>query len=72
MKKTLLILAAASAALGAGMAWAGNGPRDIYTDGAMGVRAPDPYTDGAKTSRFDVYTDGASITDKRDMFTDGA
>jgi hypothetical protein len=63
-----LMLAAACAALGAGMAHAGNGPRDVYFDGA---RTPDPYTDGAKAARFDVYTDGASTLGKRDVFTDG-
>ena len=67
--KTFFMLAAACAALSAGMAHAGNGPRDMYLDGA---RTPDPYTDGAKATRFDVYTDGASVLGKRDVFSDGA
>ncbi|MDF3836463.1 hypothetical protein P3W85_26435 [Cupriavidus basilensis] len=32
----------------------------------------DPYTDGARASKFDVYSDGANITERRDPFTDGA
>ena len=32
----------------------------------------DPYTDGAKASRFDVFSDNAKITDPRDPYTDGA
>lgn len=67
----MLILAAAIAALGTGLAYAGTGPRDVYTDGARTTK-PDPYLDGAKATRFDVFTDGASIVDKRDAFTDGA
>jgi hypothetical protein len=35
-----------------------NGPRD-------------PYTDGAKASKFDVYSEGAKVTDQRDPYTDG-
>ncbi len=35
-----------------------NGPRD-------------PYTDGAKASKFDVYSEGTKVTDRRDPFTDG-
>jgi len=67
MVKSILILAAASAALGAGAAWAGNGPRDPFTDGA---RKYDVYTDGAR--KYDVYTDGAKTAGKYDVFTDGA
>ncbi|MGY2492203.1 hypothetical protein [Cupriavidus sp. CP313] len=60
MLKNVLLLVAASAALGVGVAYAGIGMRDVYTDGAvMGSR--DPYTNG-----------GRSITDRRDVFTDGA
>ncbi len=72
MLKTVLLLAAASAALGAGMAQAGNGPRDVYTDGASTMGPRDPYTDGGRTVKFDVYSDGARVTDRRDSFTDGA
>lgn len=73
MSKTLFVLGATTVALCAGAAWAGTtSPRDVYTDGAMGVRTPDPYSDGAKTSKFDVYTDGARISDRRDAFSDGA
>jgi len=74
MLKELLLLAAAGAALGGGTAYAGNGPRDVYTDGASVMGPRDPYTDGGRaiTDRRDVYTDGAKITDRRDGFTDGA
>jgi hypothetical protein len=41
----------------------------MYLDGA---RTPDPYTDGAKATRFDVYTDGASVLGTRDVFSDGS
>jgi hypothetical protein len=47
---------------------------DTMTSGknahALGPR--DPYTDGAKASRFDVYSDAAKVTDPRDPYTDGA
>ena len=70
--KTLLMLAAACAALGAGMAHAGNGPRDMYLDGAKATRF-DVYTDGASVlGTRDVFSDGSSTIDKRDAFTDGA
>lgn len=72
MVKTVLLLAAASAALGAGLAYAGNGPRDVYTDGASTLGPRDPYTDGGKAARFDVYADGMKVTDRRDVYTDGA
>ena len=69
--KALLMLAAACAALGAGIAHAGNGPRDVYTDGAK--TSFDVYTDGASAlGKRDVFTDGARVVDKRDAFTDGA
>jgi hypothetical protein len=43
------------------------------TDGTKHVMGPrDPYTDGAKASKFDVYSDIAKITDPRDPYTDGA
>jgi len=32
----------------------------------------DPYTSGAKASKFDVYASAAKITDPRDPYTDGA
>jgi len=72
MSKKLVILAAAAVALSAGMAWAGNGTRDIYTDGALSIRTTDPYTDGSRAGKYDVYTDGARVTDRRDAFTDGS
>ncbi|MFS8979826.1 hypothetical protein PO002_36105 [Cupriavidus necator] len=64
MLKNVLLLAAASAALGAGVAHAGIGMRDVYTDGA--VKGQDPYTNGgrASTDRRDVFTDGARITNR--------
>lgn len=72
MLKKILLLAAAGAALGAGVAYGGIGPRDVYTDGASTTGPRDPYTDGGKTAKFDVYSDGARVTDRRDVFTDGA
>ncbi|RDK05480.1 hypothetical protein DN412_36805 [Cupriavidus lacunae] len=69
MFKSALLLAAA---LGAGVAYAGIGPRDVYTDGASVMGPRDPYTDGGMSIRFDVYSDGARVTDRRDVFTDGA
>lgn len=72
MVKTVLLLAAASAALGAGLAYAGTGTRDVYTDGASTMGPRDPYTDGGKAARFDVYADGMKITDRRDVYSDGA
>jgi hypothetical protein len=72
MVKTVILLAAAGAALSAGVAYAGVGPRDVYTDGASVLGPRDPYTDGGKTAKFDVYADGARVTDRRDAFTDGA
>jgi hypothetical protein len=71
MLKTVLLLATASAALSAGVAYAGIGPRDVYTDGASVMGPRDPYTDGGKAAKYDVYTDGARVTDRRDSFTDG-
>lgn len=65
MLKKVLLFVAASAALGAGVAYAGIGMRDVYTDGA--VMAPrDPYTNGGRTiiDRRDVFTDGARITNR--------
>ncbi|MGO4153772.1 hypothetical protein AB4061_12370 [Cupriavidus sp. YAF13] len=72
MVKTILLLAAAGAALGAGVAYAGNGARDVYTDGASAMGPRDPYSDGGRSTKFDVYSDGARVTDRRDTFTDGA
>ncbi|MFJ1257787.1 hypothetical protein [Cupriavidus sp. CuC1] len=72
MVKTVLLLAAAGAALGAGVAYAGIGARDVYTDGASVMGPRDPYSDGGKSAKFDVYSDGARVTDRRDVFTDGA
>ncbi len=69
MLKTLLLL---TAALGAGVAYAGIGPRDVYTDGASVMGPRDPYTDGGMSIKFDVYSDGARVTDRRDVFTDGS
>jgi len=71
MVKSILILAAASAALGAGAAWGGNGPRDPFTDGA---RKYDVYADGARAAgKYDVFTDGARArsTEKHNGFTNG-
>ncbi|SDD76625.1 hypothetical protein SAMN05216345_11580 [Cupriavidus sp. YR651] len=46
---------------------------NTYTDGANGIKRPDPYTDGANgIKRPDPYTDGANGLSKRDPFTDGA
>ncbi|KAI3591007.1 hypothetical protein D9X30_4492 [Cupriavidus sp. U2] len=72
MVRTIFLLAAASAALTAGVAYAGVGSRDVYTDGANTVGPRDPYSDGGLTSKFDVFSDGARVTDRRDAFTDGA
>ncbi|WP_369798921.1 hypothetical protein [Cupriavidus sp. SK-4] len=72
MLKTVILLAAAGAALSAGVAYAGIGTRDVYTDGASVMGPRDPYTDGGKTTKFDVYSDGAKVSDRRDVFTDGA
>jgi hypothetical protein len=72
MVKTVLLLAAAGAALSAGVVYAGIGPRDVYTDGASVLGPRDPYTDGGKATKFDVYSDGAKVGDRRDVFTDGA
>jgi len=72
MARTILLLAVASAALSAGVAYGGVGTRDVYTDGASTMGPRDPYTDGGLTSKFDVFSDGARATDKRDMFLDGA
>ncbi|WP_338404731.1 hypothetical protein [Cupriavidus basilensis] len=72
MVKTVLLLAAAGAALGAGVAYAGIGARDVYTDGASVLGPRDPYSDGGMSTKFDVYSDGARVTDRRDVFTDGA
>jgi len=71
MVKTVLVLAAASAALGAGVAYAGIGARDVYTDGSSVMGPRDPYTDGSRTAKFDVYSQGTKVTDRRDVFTDG-
>lgn len=61
MLKKLLLIAAAGTALVAGVAYAGIGARDVYTDGARAMGPRDPYTDGGRT-----------ITDSRDVFTDGS
>ncbi len=46
---------------------------DPYTDGANGIKRPDPYTDGAHGIKAaDPYSDGANVLDKRSPFTDGA
>ncbi|MBP0621003.1 hypothetical protein [Cupriavidus consociatus] len=65
MLKNVLSLIAAIAALGAGVAHAGIGMRDVYTDGAVKAQEP-PYTNGgrASTGRRDVFTDGARITNR--------
>ncbi len=70
MLKALLLLVGASAALGAGVAQAGIGTRDVYTDGSSVLGPRDPYGDGG--AKFDIYSDGARVVDKRDVFTDGA
>ncbi len=67
IRKKVLLLAMAVAALGAGASYAGNGTRDVYTDGAGTLGPRDPYTDGGKAARFDIYTDGATVTYKRDV-----
>jgi len=71
MVKTVLLLAAAGAALGAGVAYAGTGARDPYTDGSSVMGPRDPYTDGSRASKFDVYSEGMRVTDRRDVYTDG-
>lgn len=72
MLKKIALLAVTGAALGAAVAYAGNGMRDVYTDGAGTMGPRDPYTDGGRAGKFDVYSDGARVTDRRDEFTDGA
>jgi len=71
MVKTVLLLAAAGAALGAGVADAGIGPRDVYTDGASVLGPRDPYSDGGRISKIDTYSEGMRVTDRRDVFTEG-
>ncbi len=45
---------------------------NTYTDGANGIKRPDPYTDGANgLGKRDPFTDGARVG-RRDPFTDGA
>ncbi|SPK75972.1 conserved exported protein of unknown function (plasmid) [Cupriavidus taiwanensis] len=47
--------------------------RDVFTDGAHGIKQRDPFTDGARTTKSaDPFTDGANIQSPRDPFTDGA
>lgn len=73
MLKQVVLLVAAGAALGAGVANAGTGMRDVYTDGAvMGTR--DPYTDGGRAinERRDVFLDGARITSRDGYIDEGA
>jgi len=64
MLKNVILLVAASVALGAGVAHAGAGMRDVFTDGA--VMGPNPYSSGGSTStdRRDVFTDGSRITSR--------
>ncbi len=64
MLKNVILLVAASAALSAGVAHAGNGMRDVFTDGA--VKGANPYSSGGKaiTDRFDVFTDGSRVTNR--------
>lgn len=69
MLKTVLLLAVAGAALGAGAVYAGTGARDVYTDGAKMMGPRDPYTDGGKAGKFDVYTDGASTSRPNDCYS---
>ncbi|MDF3836115.1 hypothetical protein P3W85_24640 [Cupriavidus basilensis] len=71
MLKKIALLAMTGAALGAAVAYAGNGTRDVYSDGANTLAPRDVYTDGGKATKFDVYTDGAKSS-KFDVFTDGA
>jgi len=71
MVKTVLLLAVAGAALGAGAAYAGIGARDVYTDGSSVMGPRDPYSDGGRAAKFDTYSEGMRVTDKRDVFTDG-
>lgn len=68
MVKTILLLAAVGAALGAGVANASTGARDVYTDGASTMGPRDPYTDGSKAGRFDVYTEGMDISRPNDCY----
>lgn len=70
-KNLLLLVVAATAALGTAVAYAATA-RDVYTDGSSVMGPRDPYTDGGKAGKFDVYSDGARVGDKRDPFTDGA
>lgn len=72
--KFLTPVAVAVLASLATLAHASSLPADTTnTDGKYHINGPrDPYTDGAKASKFDVYSEGARITDPRDPFTDGA
>lgn len=45
-----------------------NGQRDVYTEGAHGIRERDVYTDGAYgTRKPDPYTDGARLARPADL-----
>ncbi|MDF3887308.1 hypothetical protein [Cupriavidus basilensis] len=72
--KILISAAVAALALFAALAQASGIPADTaIADSKTHITGPrDPYTDGAKASKFDVYADGANTTDRRDPFTDGA
>lgn len=72
--KILTPLGFAALAAFATLAQASNRVADMATvDATAHVSGPrDPYTDGARASKFDVYSEGAKITDKRDPYTDGA
>lgn len=69
---TLMVVAAWTSF--AAMAHAATLSGDPGNDGARThVAGPrDPYTDGARASKFDVYSEGTKITDRRDPYTDGA
>lgn len=46
---------------------------DVFTDGAHGVKRPDPYTDGASIqSPRNPFNDGAHASKQADPYTDGA
>lgn len=72
--KILISAAVAALASFAALAHASGMPTDSATpDSRTHINGPrDPYTDGAKASKFDVYSEGAKVTDRRDPYTDGA
>ncbi|QBY55151.1 hypothetical protein [Cupriavidus oxalaticus] len=73
MSKQILLLMSAVAAFGAGVAHAGIGMRDVYTDGAR-IGTQDIYTNGGRAiiDRPDVFLDGARITNRDGLIEEGA